>query len=161
MILGHGNIASILQDRKGAIFFACGVSNSMTTDEDEFKRERDFMLDLPRFKNDCMFYFGSISIFYKESRYTEHKLKMESLVKRLYSNYNIIRIGNIDWDQNPNTFINKLRALKASGKPFEIFDEYRYMISKEELLLMTNNLPLKGRNEINCFGTMKKVKDLI
>jgi hypothetical protein len=64
-------------------------------------------------------------------------------------------------DKNPNTFINALRAKKAKGEPFEILDEYRWMINKEELLLLTNNLPLIGQNEINVFGRMAKVKDLI
>lgn len=78
-----------------------------------------------------------------------------------FKNYNIIRIGNIDWGINPNTFLNKLRAKKEAGEKLDVFDEYRYMISKEQLLMLTDNLPLIGQNEINVFGTMAKVKDLI
>jgi len=86
---------------------------------------------------------------------------MEVTIKKYFQNYNIIRIGNIDWGKNPNTFLNYLRNKIKNNEPFEIKDEYRFMISKEQLLLLTDNLPLTGKNEINAFGTMKKVKDLI
>ena len=42
MIIGKGDIASILNDREGAIFFASGVSNSSETNELAFKREIAF-----------------------------------------------------------------------------------------------------------------------
>ena len=35
------------------------------------------------------------------------------------------------------------------------------MIDKEQLVLLTNNLPLTGKNTISVFGRMAKVKDLI
>ena len=161
MITGSGNIAKVLQDREGAIFFARGVSNSALPDESpEFKREKDAILDL-REEKGCFFYFGSISIFYKNSPYTRHKIRMEQLIRSNFNNYNIIRVGNLSWDLNPNTFINAIRLKKINGEPFELIDEYRYMIDIDELLLLTNNLPLVGQNEINVFGKMAKPKDLI
>ena len=159
MIIGSGNIAKALNDREGAVFFASGVSNSRCTDVTEFIREIDLMDGLVTDK--CVFYFSTISKYYTESAYTLHKGFMEMLCKIKFKNYNIIRIGNIDFDTNPNTFVNALRAKKAKGEPYELFDEYRYMISKEELLLLTDNLPLTGKNEINVFGRMVKPKDLI
>lgn len=160
MILGNGNIGSMLQDREGAIFFASGISNSSAKEGDEgFARE----INLLRQQDHklCIFYFSTISIFYKESWYVNHKKKMEQLIRSNFNNYNIIRIGNLTWDTNKNTFINALRAKKEKGEPFEILNEYRWMINKEELLLITNNLPLYGQNEINVFGKMALVKDLI
>ena len=35
------------------------------------------------------------------------------------------------------------------------------MIDKEQLVLLTNNLPLIGQNQISVFGRMAKVKELI
>jgi len=154
----------MLTDRLGALFFACGVSNSsLEANDAQFKREIKLLEEAAR-KNEfnfCIFYFGSISIFYKDTPYTSHKKKMEQLIRSNFNNYNIIRIGNLTWDTNPLTFINAIKAKKENGEPFEILDEYRWMINKEELLLLTNNLPLFGQNEINVFGKMAKVKDLI
>lgn len=159
MILGHGDIASVLKDRDGALFFACGVSNSQNIDRKEFKREKGLLLECP--KSFCLFYFSTISIFYKDTPYTRHKKMMEQLVKSNFNNYNIIRIGNISWGKNPNTFLNFLRAKKKADEPYELLDEYRYIVSEEELLLLTDNLPLKGQNEICIFGKMAKPKDLL
>lgn len=90
-----------------------------------------------------------------------HKLEMERLIKETCDNYNIIRIGNISWGSNPNTFLNYIRNKQAKGEPVEIKDEWKYMISKDQLLLLTDNLPLKGKNEISVFGECKKVRDII
>lgn len=159
MIVGSGDIASVLNDRDGALFFASGVSNSQCTNEKEFLRELELLLD-QRTKY-CIFYFSTISINTVLSRYTLHKLAMERMIKSSFKNYNIIRIGNIDWGKNPHTFINAIRAKKERGEPVQIRDEWKYMISKEQLLLLTDNLPLTGQNTISVFGDMKKVKDLI
>ncbi len=156
---GSGDIASVLTPRRGAIFFAAGVSNSSCTDPEQFNREKLRLLAMP--KNLCIFYFSTISIYYKKSPYVTHKKRMEALIRSNWNNYNIIRIGNIDFGTNPNTFINFLRAKKAKGEPYELLDEYRYIISADELLLLTDNLPLTGQNEINAFGRMALVKDII
>jgi hypothetical protein len=86
---------------------------------------------------------------------------MESLIKANFENYNIIRIGNISWGSNPNTFINYIKGKLNNGEPVEIRDEYKYMIDKEQLILLTDNLPLLGQNTISVFGKMAKVKELI
>jgi len=158
-IIGTGDIGSILEPRKGALFFASGVSNSVSSTEEDFKRE----LELLRWQDQtlCLFYFSTISIFYKQSPYINHKKKMELFIKSNWNNYNIIRIGNISWGNNPNTFVNALRVKKAKGEPIEFLDEWRFMIDKEELLLLTNNLPLKGQHEINVFSKMGKPIDFI
>lgn len=159
MIIGTGDIAKVLNDREGALFFACGVSNSGCEDMNEFYRE---VLNLSQVNpNPCLFYFSSISIYTSNSLYAIHKRTMEQMIRRNFANYNIIRLGNIDFGTNPNTFLNNLRGKKERGEPYEIRDEYKFMVSKEQLLLITDNLPLTGQNEISIFGEMKKVKDLI
>jgi len=161
MIIGTGDIASILSDRKGAIFFAAGVSNSSETRESEFNREYELLDKQDR--NKCIFYFSSIVLddITKNNDYFAHKRRMELLVKSNFENYNIIRIGNITWGNNPNTFINHIRNKIKNGEPVEIKDEFKYLIDKEQLLLLTNNLPLVGQNTISVFGRMAKVKELI
>ena len=161
MIIGRGDIASILNDREGAIFFAAGVSNSTEINETEFWREIE-LLD-KQDKTKCLFYFSTIALddINKNNAYHAHKRKMELLIKSNFQNYNIIRIGNITWGSNPNTFINYIKNKIKNGEPVEIKDEYKYMINKEELVLLTNNLPLIGQNQISVFGRMAKVKELI
>lgn len=159
MIIGSGDIAKVLHDREGAVFFVSGVSDSSCTDEAEFDREIDLLLTMPRDK--CIFYFSSIAIYTKSSPYMTHKLNVEHEVKSHWKNCNIIRIGNISWGANPNTFLNYLRAQIDAGKPVEIYDEYRYMINKKELLLITDSLPLTGQNEINIFSQKARVINLL
>lgn len=162
MIIGKGDIASILNDREGAIFFASGVSNSSEKDETQFDREISLLLQQDKTK--CLFYFSSISVDNlqkKSNRYLQHKIKMEELIKSNFENYNIIRIGNISWGSNPNTFINYIKNKISKGEPVEIKDEYKFVIAKEQLLLLTDNLPLIGQNTICVFGKMAKVSDLI
>lgn len=161
MIIGKGDIASVLNDREGAIFFASGVSNSGCMDSDEFSREYSMLREFYGDKR-SLFYFGSIKMLEKRpltyvKGYYRHKWLMENEVRENFENYNIIRLGNIDWGTNPNTFLNYLKANPTA----QIRDEWKYMISKEQLTLITDNLPLTGKNEINIFGDMKKVKDLI
>tara|TARA_R110000868_G_C10911986_1_gene765031 strand:- start:1096 stop:1581 length:486 start_codon:yes stop_codon:yes gene_type:complete len=161
MIVGTGDIASVLNDRNGAIFFASGVSNSNETKESEFMREIE-LLD-KQDKTKCIFYFSSITVddMSKNSRYLQHKRSMELLVKSNFENYNIIRIGNITWGSNPNTFINYIKNKKSKGESVEIKDEYKYVIDKEQLVLLTDNLPLTGQNTICVFGRMAKVAELL
>jgi len=161
MIVGRGDIASVLNDRDDAIFFVSGVSNSNETRESEFMREIE-LLD-KQDKTKCLFYLSSIALddLSKNSQYLQHKRKMELLIKSNFENYNIIRIGNITWGSNPNTFINYIKNKKSKGESVEIKDEYKYMIDKEQLVLLTDNLPLTGQNTICVFGRMAKVAELV
>lgn len=163
MIVGKGDIASILIDKEGAIFFASGVSNSLETRESEFERELNLLSEQDKTK--CIFYFSSIAIDNAEkfcvSKYLQHKKRMEDYIKDNFENYNIIRIGNITWGNNPNTFLNFIRNKIKNNQPVYISDEYKYMIDKDQFLLITNSLPITGKNQISIFGKMVKVKDLL
>lgn len=163
MIVGRGDIASALNDREGAIFFVSGVSNSNETRESEFMREIELLDKQDRTK--CIFYFSSISVDDLDkvgnNKYLQHKKRMELLIKSNFENYNIIRIGNITWGSNPNTFINYIKNKKKKGEPVQIKDEYKYIIDKDQLVLLTDNLPLIGQNTLCVFGRMAKVAELI
>ncbi len=164
MIVGRGDIASIINDREGAIFFASGVSNSNEIREEEYMREKELLLKQDRSK--CLFYFSSIAIDFpeklKKSRYLRHKKEMEEMIKENYQNYNIIRIGNITWGNNPNTFLNFIKnKMKSKEAVYILSEELKFMLDKEQLILMTDNLPLIGKNQLSIFGKMVKVKDLL
>jgi hypothetical protein len=137
MIVGRGDIASILNDREGAIFFVSGVSNSLEKRESEYERERKLLSEQDKTK--CIFYISSITIDNKEkfevSRYLQHKKEMEDYIKNNFENYNIIRIGNITWGSNPNTFLNYIKNKIQNNESFFVSDEYKFMITEKELLL--------------------------
>lgn len=160
MIVGSGDIAKSLNDREGACFFASGVSDSSCKDPAEFKRERDLLLQYED-TGACLFYFSSIDVETKDTPYYRHKLAMEELVKKHFIDYYIIRIGNIDYGTNPKTFLNYLRAKISKGEPVEIYDEYRYVISRDLLVLICDTLPLTGQNELSIFTKKGKVIDLL
>lgn len=163
MIVGKGDIASILNDREGAIFFVSGVSNSSEKCESEYEREYKLLSEQDKTK--CIFYISSLTIDNKEkfeiSRYLQHKKQMEDYIKSSFKNYNIIRIGNITWGDNPNTFLNYIKNKVKNNESFFISDEYKFMINEKQLLLLTDNLPIDSQNQISVFGQMVKVKDLI
>lgn len=162
MIVGNGDIASVLEDRKGALFFASGVSNSLLTykeNKDQFDRERDLLL--AQDNKLCIFYFSSILAPSCANDYYRHKFKMEMLIKSNFNHYNILRLGNIDWGKNPNTFLNYLRARKRNGEALIMRDEVKYMIDQDTLVMLTSCLPLKGQNVLNVFSYQGKVIDLV
>lgn len=160
MIIGSGSIAKLLNDREGFRFFAAGISNSshngsigpVMMEAGRIGIESG----LAKINKEMFVYFSSISIFLVQTPYTNHKKTMETCVKDNCENYVIIRLGNIWECTNPHTFINAYKK-----KPYEPRDEYKYMISKEQLNLITDNLPRTGKHEISIFGEMKKVKDCL
>lgn len=163
-IIGSGDIASVLNDREGFIFFAAGVSNSSELDEAQYVRERKRLsrdIEIAVQSDMHFVYFSSISCFLNLTRYTVHKMEMELLIQGRCPHYTIIRIGNISWGTNPHTFINFIRNKKAKGEYVVIKDEWKYIIDKEDLLFITDNLPRYGQNNISIFGEMKLVKDCI
>lgn len=158
MIVGHGDIASVLRDREDRIYFASGVSNSQETRESEYRREIDLLLGQDISKH--LVYFSSLSIFYSQSRYARHKREMEDLVKRIFDHYTILRMGNISWGDNPHTLINFLRNKIRNGEPCEVRDVYRYIVDEEELLHWIDLIP-PWNCEVNVVGKRMKVMEVI
>lgn len=158
MIVGHGDIASVLTDRDDRIYFASGISNSRETRESEYEREANLLLSLNREKR--LVYFSSLSIFYSDTRYTQHKRYMESLVKGNFDRWAIVRMGNIMWGVNPYTLINFIRNQIRNREEIFIEDVYRYVIDKDEFLHWMNMIP-EWNCEMNLPGKMMKVVDIV
>lgn len=153
MIVGHGDVASVLVNRPGFIFFASGVSNSQEKDEAAYQREVKLLLEQNQAVH--LVYFSSLAIFYGDTRYTQHKRQMEALIKLNFPSYTIIRLGNITWGTNPHTLINYLKAHPEA----EIRDEYRYVIELPEFLHWINLIP-EWNCEMNLSGKWLKVKEI-
>jgi hypothetical protein len=152
MIVGKGDLAKVIKDRPGFCFFASGVSNSSEIKESEYQREKDLLLKQQ--KDLHIVYFSSLSVFYGNSRYVEHKKQMEELVQG-FPSYTIVRLGNITWGDNPHTLINYLRAHPKA----EIRDEWRYICDKDEFLHWMELIP-DWNCEMNIPGIRMKVKDV-
>lgn len=162
MTIGNGDIASVLPERDHILFFASGVSNSLETRKSEFRREKELLFDQ---YDDALnasrrlVYFSTLSIFYKDSPYTRHKRKMEQYVK-MFPDWCIIRLGNIDWGTNPHTIINHFRNKKARGEVLAIQDTYRYVTDKDEFLHWINLIP-DFNCEMNIPGQRLTIKQIV
>lgn len=153
-IIGNGDIASVLPDKKELLFFASGVSNSQETREKEYQREVDLLLEQPRASH--IIYFSSLAVFYSNTRYTRHKRDMEVMVKTNFPKNTIVRLGNITWGDNPHTLINYLRAHPKA----EIRNEERYIVHKDEFLHWVNKIP-SWNAELSIVGERLKVKEIV
>lgn len=158
MIIGHGDIASALKDKENFLFFASGVSNSQERRESQFQREIDLLLKQDKYKH--IVYFGSLCVFYSNSRYAQHKKQMEKLVRDNFKHHTIIRIGNITWGENSHTLINYLRARAKKGKPLEIRETWRYLTDKEEFLHWIDMIP-RWNCEMNITGQKLTIKEIV
>ena len=79
MIIGHGDIASVLPDHPGRCYFAAGVSNSAEIRPSEFHREARLLSAQPTYLR--MVYFSSLCIYYSDTPYARHKRLMEAGLK--------------------------------------------------------------------------------
>lgn len=153
MVVGHGDLASVLPDRADLLFFASGVSNSWCEEEREFSREAELLLSQDSRAH--IVYFSSLAVMWADTPYFRHKRYMETLVRESFLNWTIVRLGNIDFGKNPHTLINYLRAHPNA----EIRDEWRYICSKDELLHWVRRIP-PWNVEMNITGKRMKVQEI-
>ena len=85
---------------------------------------------------------------------------MERLIKKNFRHYTIIRLGNINFGNNPHTIINFIYKKIEDDEPFDIKDVYRHVIDEHEFKYWMTKIP-SWNCEFNCPGRMIKVKDLV
>ncbi len=157
MVIGRGDIASVIQDREGFTFFATGVSNRYPIDAEQKLKEVDDIVKAWQANPDKMFvYISTLSIYYSDSEYTKHKITMENFVKMQFKKYCIFRIGNITWGSNPMTLVNYLKRHRDN-----IQETYRYLITKDELNHWLGMIPGNGKHEMNCTGERISITHLV
>ena len=142
MILGSGLIANAFKDKYAGensnIIFASGVSNSGEINPLAFSRERDLLLNtISRLDGKRIIYFSTCSIYDPDlanSKYVQHKLSMESLV-RTANTHLIFRAPQvIGKPTNPYTFPNFIYSQITKGKPLLIWQNARrHYIDIEDL----------------------------
>ena len=158
MVIGHGDIASVLPHKRDRLFFASGVSNSRETRESEYRREKNLLLKQNRKAH--IVYFSTLAVLYGDNRYVKHKREMEELIKQEFPRYTIVRIGNITWGVNPHTIINFFRLQLKKGKRLKIQDAYRYIIDQDEFLHWINLIP-DWNCEMNIPGRRMKIDEIL
>lgn len=160
-VIGHGAIAEALEGvDKPFLFFASGVANSFETDEVQYDRERDLLTSQDRDQH--LVYFTSMCVFTEPARrYSQHKAEMEGIVRENFPHHSIVRVGNTDWGTNPHQLVPFFKEKLLSGEPFEVFDDYRHLLSKEEFQYWVNLLPEDRNVELVITGERMKISDIV
>lgn len=148
MIIGKGLIASLFinEERDNVIYFASGVSNSSETDQRQFDREEQLILDTLSSNPDQLFvYFSTCSIYDSSktnSLYVLHKLKMEEIIKTKTKKFLILRVSNaVGKGGNPNLLINYIvRSVKDNQQINVHTKATRNIIDVEDIKNLTLEL---------------------
>lgn len=137
MIIGNGQLANIFQDCQkidNICIFASGVSNSNCTDEKQFKREENLLIETLTSHSEKKFvYFSSSALSateYPKNEYYKHKVNMEEIIKKSSKLYYIFRIPQLFGDMILHkTLINFIYNSIKHNHQFTVYDEaYRYVI---------------------------------
>jgi len=159
MIIGNGNIAKILIDREGFIFFASGVSDSSCVDESEYDREKNLLMSCDT--NSHLVYFSNLAVYDRINRYILHKVEMENIIKKRFQYYTIIRMEVCTWVNNPTTILNVFKEKLKISQNIEIRDEYRYLVGLNEFRYWVDKIVYLRSGEINITGTKMSIKDIV
>ena len=142
MVVGSGLLAAGFKnycDNSEIIMFCSGVSNSLCTDEAEFIREVDLLNKIVSENiNATIVYFSTCSIYdasQNGSKYVEHKIRMETFIKKSCKKFKIFRLSNVvGQSKNKNTILNYLFNNIKSEKPFTLWkNSIRNLIDIEDV----------------------------
>ena len=135
MIVGNGLIASEFKEQENYndyIVFACGVSSSKQTDESEFKREKDLILEYKNYKKKLIYF--STNRYHLNTPYFSHKRNMENLICDNFDDYLIFRLPQIiGYGGNKYNLFNFIREKIINGEKLDIFDSHRSFLDVEDL----------------------------
>lgn len=159
MIIGNGNIAKVLKDREDLIFFASGVSDSSCLDESKYNREFKLLKTVD--KNKHIVYFSNLGIYYKNDRYTKHKIDIEKYIRDNFLYYTLIRIEVCEWVKNETTILNVFKRKIKTGEEIKVIDTFRYVLSLDEFLYWIDLIPINEKNEMNILGKKMSIRSII
>lgn len=160
MIVGHGLLARAFAaryaDKSDVTIFASGVSNSRTTDETAFARERALLaplLDGPG----RVVYFGSCgstnSDPLTDTPYMRHKRAMEAMVASSPAGL-VLRLPQVvGLTANPTTLTNFIRDRILSGTLFTVWTKAeRNLIDVEDVAAIGARLIERGGDDGRIFS---------
>lgn len=169
MIVGNGLIANSVKgkfDDENFIVFASGVSNSKEQNDNQYDREllllKQVILDNP---NKKLIYFSSCSVeSNKNTKYHEHKLRVESFIVDMTRNYIILRLPNIvGRPSNNNQLVNYFYYSLINDKEISININYvRHLIDVNDLPIIIDKLKSENRITLNvAFDNGININDLV
>ena len=184
MVIGHGFLAKRFesyQNNDRFIIFASGVSNSKNTQDSDYDRERELLSStIKNNKTKILVYFSTCSIYdpdEKRSKYVLHKLKMEKLIQKEISQFNIFRVSNLAGkSDNPNTVLNFFNFHISNKINFDLWsnaernlldidDMYKIIdyilqgrLFLNEVTNIANPVSYKAKEIIHCIEKFRGIK---
>jgi nucleoside-diphosphate-sugar epimerase len=151
MIIGSGFIANsfthLYQNNASVCIFASGTSNSLNTNNDDFRKEYHLIKKILNdgIANLKLIYFSTCSVLNQNvpeiTPYIEHKINMEKLIST-HPNYLIIRLPNIAGRSlNQNTLLNFLCSKIKRQEIFDLWlDAYRNIIDIDDVVKLSKKV---------------------
>lgn len=169
MITGNGLLARSFinfKNQEDKIIFASGVSNSLEKNFLEYKREENLLLNIIKNnKNKKIIYFSTTSIFSIKSTYTNHKIKIEDIIKNNAEKYCIYRLPQIiGKGGNKANLINFLvKSIRDTRNIFIYPESLRSLLDVEDLVsICQKTCDIKDKNILNIAGIeFMKIEQII
>lgn len=149
MVIGSGLLGkrfATYSDDEHFLIFASGVSNSSTTDNAAFLRERTLLEEsIAAHPEKTFVYFSTCSIYDKalqEKPYVRHKKSMEALIATKCAHYYIFRISNLAGKTpNPHTVLNYFYFHLKEKQHFQVWNHaYRNIIDVDDTFTIVDNI---------------------
>lgn len=129
MLIGNGLIAREFigfQNNEKIMFFASGASDSKSTNQHLFSREKDLLYKtLSMYPDSTFVYFSTTSIYDNElitTPYVQHKISMESIIQSTAKHFLIFRLSQVVGNGgNKTNLINFLFEKIRNEEEFEIW----------------------------------------
>jgi nucleoside-diphosphate-sugar epimerase len=137
MVLGNGLLSTVFNQSEDdrLIFLTSGISDSSCNDIEEFKREQDLIEKYLEIPGDKIFvYFSTISIYLKETPYTEHKQNIENIIKNSKREFFIFRVPQIvGFGGNQKNIFNYFKRCVKNKMKIKVYDVKRSLIDIDDL----------------------------
>jgi nucleoside-diphosphate-sugar epimerase len=155
MVLGNGLMASAFINDYGKnndfVIFASGVSNSLETNINEFKREENLLIKtLSENKDKRFVYFSTFADSNIEKiKYVEHKLNMETLIKESENYCSIFRLPQIiGRGGNKHALANFIIDKLKNHEEITVYkNTYKSLIDVEDVKRIVDVLLMRWKSE--------------
>lgn len=158
MVVGCGLMASAFIDDyendNNFIIFGAGVSNSLETDVNEFKREENLLIKtLFENKDKHIVYFSTFTDSSIEKRkYADHKLNMEMLIKNYGIYYTILKLPQvIGYGGNKNALVNFIVNRLKNNEEISVYENtYKSLIDVEDVKAIVDIILKQWKDKNSC-----------
>jgi nucleoside-diphosphate-sugar epimerase len=142
MVVGNGLLSKVFSSYSSSndiLIFSSGVSDSSETSDFEFNRE--FELIEMYEKTDMKFvYFSSVTIN-NNTKYFEHKKRMEDFIKEKFKNYLIFRLPNVvGFGGNDKNMFNYFKRKVKNEEEIFVKDVFRSLVDVDDVKIVCDNL---------------------